>query len=155
MNKFKLLLIFIGLLFIFWILSWFGLFNLITSSGTFDGLNFQSKNQNIETNLPSEKVSKITIDFGNGKTITSNVDVDESTTAYSALVNAAQKQEIKIKSKEYDFGILVEEIDGVRNAKDKAWVYFVNSKAGTISANKQKISQGDILEWKYIPLTQN
>lgn len=75
--------------------------------------------------------------------------------AYQALVEAAKKQNLELKTKQYDFGVFVEQIGTLPNTKEKSWIYFVNGKAGTIAADKQPVANQDTVEWKYmVPTTE-
>jgi hypothetical protein len=69
--------------------------------------------------------------------------------AFQALSGAAKKQNLELKTKQYDFGVFVEQVGGLPNTADNAWIYFVNGKSGTVAADKQPLNAGDIVEWKY------
>lgn len=71
-------------------------------------------------------------------------------TVFDLLTKVSEKNGIPIESKQYDFGIFVESIGGYKNTNEKAWIYFVNGKSGQVSADKQQVSPGDLIEWKYI-----
>jgi hypothetical protein len=43
----------------------------------------------------------------------------------------------------------VEQVGDYPNTKDKAWIYYVNGKPGTVAADKQTLQSGDTVEWKY------
>jgi len=67
-----------------------------------------------------------------------------------ALMGAAEEKSWLVGTKEYDFGILVEEIDGRKNSTEKAWIYFVNGEAGQVAADQYQLEPEDVVEWKYI-----
>ncbi len=71
-------------------------------------------------------------------------------TAYQALIEATKKQNLELKTTQYDFGVFVEQIGSLVNTKEKTWIYFVNGKAGTVAADKQSVNTGDVVEWKYM-----
>lgn len=73
--------------------------------------------------------------------------------AFQALSEATKKQHLELKTKQYDFGVLVEQIGTLANTKEKSWIYFVNGKSGTVAADKQSLTAGDTVEWKYIAPT--
>jgi len=70
--------------------------------------------------------------------------------AFQALTQEAAKQQLKVKTKQYDFGVFVEQIGTLANTKEKSWIYFVNGKSATVAADKQAVAPGDIVEWKYM-----
>lgn len=88
----------------------------------------------------------IKVDFG--------TEVAEETvkakTVLEALEALGQLKSWQIKVKTYDFGSLVEEVNGKKNTTDKAWIYFINDKSGEVAADKQELKAGDAVEWRYI-----
>lgn len=75
--------------------------------------------------------------------------VEEEKTAFEALQKIAKNNNWPIITKQYDFGIFIEGINGQLNNKEKAWIFFVNQEAGKIAADKQAVKPGDVVEWKY------
>jgi hypothetical protein len=94
---------------------------------------------------PPSSVS-VTIDIGSTIATVSGISV---TNAFQALSEAAKKQHLELKTKQYDFGVFVEQIGVVANTKEKAWIYFVNGKAGEVASDKYQLKQNDTVEWKY------
>ncbi len=78
------------------------------------------------------------------------VQLEQPATAFSLLESVAEEEEIKVTTKQYDFGIFVESIGGVENTKERAWIYFVNGKSGEVASDQYKLSSGDVVEWRYI-----
>ena len=76
---------------------------------------------------------------------TVKIVVGEAKTALEAL----EQTGLKIQTKPYSFGKLVEEIDGKPNTKEKAWIYYVNNAVAKMAAEKQTVQPGDIVEWRY------
>lgn len=106
-----------------------------------------SKFETSSTN--KEKVfANLVVDFGEEKKVA--YQSISSTSAYDILLNA----QVEVLAKEYDFGLMVEEIDGVGKDKDRAWIYYVNGKSGSISADKFKLQDGDRVEWKYTQINK-
>ena len=99
---------------------------------------------------PTPSLVSVTLDFGDRVATASSVS---ATTAFDALVAASAKEQLELKTKQYDFGAFVEQIGGVVNTKEKSWIYFVNGKSGTVAADKQPIIAGDSVEWRYIEPT--
>ncbi|MBU1499979.1 DUF4430 domain-containing protein [Patescibacteria group bacterium] len=98
-----------------------------------------------EPNQLLEEV-EVRVDFGDEEEA---VELVEAKTAYEALQAAAENRNWLIQVKNYDFGSLVEAINGQKNTSDKAWIYFINGQAATQAADKQELKAGDVVEWKY------
>jgi len=145
MNKIKLALTFIALLFAAWLATWFGLFNFIDTSNP-TPVTIQNTN---EASVEASQVT-VVIDFGDGKTVTGKVVISELTTAYSALTKLANENDIEIETKQYDFGVFVQSIDSHESSSEKAWIYYVNGESGTVAADKKEVVGTDIVEWKYL-----
>jgi len=113
-----------------------------------DGLS-QGLGKIIE-NVTQEKVS-YQIDEGNGKTISSRLTISKDSTVFSLLEELSKKENFKLESKEYKgMGILVENIDGVKNGTDnKYWQYWVNGELPMVSADQKEVKKGDKIEWKF------
>lgn len=101
----------------------------------------------VEQEKTVPKVS-VTIDFGDS-TIRNFTDITAST-PFEALQNATTANSLPVEIKKYDFGTLVESINGFKNSADKAWVYYVNGQSGTVASDKYELKNGDIVEWKYV-----
>lgn len=98
-----------------------------------------------EPNQLLEEV-EVRVDFGDEEEA---VELVEAKTAYEALQATAENRDWLIQVKNYDFGSLVEAINGQKNTSDKAWIYFINGQAATQAADKQELKAGDVMEWKY------
>ena|SRR5450759_5269484 len=98
---------------------------------------------------PASSVS-VTLDSGSSIATVSGVAAQN---AFQALSEAAKKKNLELKTKQYDFGVFVEQIGTIANTKEKSWIYFVNGKSGTVAADKQSLKAGDTVEWKYITPT--
>jgi hypothetical protein len=106
----------------------------------------------VPTITPTSAISTVSVTLNNGSTAPT-VSGITAQNAFGALQEAAKKQNITLKTKQYDFGVFVEQIGGLANTKEKSWIYFVNGKAGTVAADKQKVHAGDQVEWKYVTPT--
>ncbi|MBI4999280.1 DUF4430 domain-containing protein [Candidatus Gottesmanbacteria bacterium] len=95
---------------------------------------------------PAKQQVTLVLDFGQGAKKEEKVG---AVTAFEALRAAAREQNLELKTKQYDFGIFVESIGGVENSKERAWIYFVNDKAGEVASDKYTLKAGDVVEWKY------
>lgn len=55
-----------------------------------------------------------------------------------------------VTTKDYDFGTLVESINGVTNGTDsKYWLYQINGKAADVGASQYKLQDKDIITWEF------
>jgi len=73
----------------------------------------------------------------------------QASSPYEALVSVAQKNNIPLQTKQYDFGVFVEGIGDQKNTTEKAWIYYVNGKSGSVASDKYLLKQNDTVEWKY------
>ncbi len=69
--------------------------------------------------------------------------------AFELLTIVGEKNNIPVVTKQYDFGVFVEEVRGKKSGADMSWIYFVNGKSGTVAADKYELKNGDVVEWKY------
>ena len=97
----------------------------------------------------------LTIDYGNGESITNELTYYERITVYDALKKTAEDKNIAIETKRYSFGTLIESINALKSNMDKAWIFFVNAKAADKSADSYILSPNDKVEWKYITPSEN
>ncbi len=66
------------------------------------------------------------------------------------LETAEKTGEINISLKEYDFGILLEEIDNVKSGEnDMYWMYYLNGEMPMLGIDAQEVKAGDIIEFKF------
>lgn len=93
---------------------------------------------------------EVKVDFGDNEEAA--VELVQAKTAYEALLAAVKNRDWLLQVKNYDFGSLVEAINGIKNSSDKAWIYFVNGQSGTQAADKQELKPGDVVEWKYLKI---
>ena len=90
--------------------------------------------------------NKIILDFGDGRKITQDA---KAQTAFEALQILSSAKGYKIISKQYKYGLIVEEVNKVKNSAQKSWLYFVNGKLGNIAADRYILTSNDVIEWKY------
>lgn len=95
---------------------------------------------------PETSQVKILVSFGNSAIEETPV---EAVTALEALEKVSADQGWEIQTKEYDFGKMVEAVNGYKNSPKKAWIYYINGQAGDKAANRYNLSNGDRVEWKY------
>lgn len=98
--------------------------------------------------IENENQASLIIDFGEMQA-TYSAAVQEGETALS-LLQRLSDQKHKLTIKHYDFGDLVEGIDGYENGPERAWIYFVNGNSGDVGAGDKAIVPGDELKWSYM-----
>jgi len=108
------------------------------------------KKETLTSKINNVEGITLVLDFGEGKISTYSAIKAENKTVYFLLKKIADEKNLELKIKEYSFGKLIEQIGGFENTKERAWIYFVNGKAGEVAADKMKVKDGDIIEWKYI-----
>jgi len=89
---------------------------------------------------------EVRVDFGDEEAA---VELVQAKTAYEALQAAAKNRGWLLQVKNYDFGQLVEAINGQKNTTGKTWIYFINGHPATQAADKQELKPGDAMEWRY------
>ncbi len=105
----------------------------------------------VESLSPQKEIRvNLVLDFGQGE---KKEATTEATTVFEALKSVTDQNNLKLKTKQYDFGVFVEAIGEMENTGEKAWIYSVNGKAGEVAADKYGLREGDIVEWKYIKPT--
>ena len=95
--------------------------------------------QNVEE-LSQESLSPIAEE---AKLITLTADED-NTQAWDLLINSHQ-----IIYQEYDFGIFLEGIDGLKGDQENFWAVYVNGEKSEIGISDTVLNEGDIIEFKY------
>lgn len=100
---------------------------------------------------PTKVSATLVLEFSEEDIATySGIQLEKPATVFGILEKAAQDNKIELVTKQYDFGIFVESIGGVENSKERSWIYFVNGKSGEVASDKYEISEGDLIEWRYI-----
>ncbi len=70
-------------------------------------------------------------------------------TPFEALSVLAEKKQLPLTTKQYDFGVFVSGIGDVLTTKEFGWIYYVNNKSGDVAADKYELHNGDQVEWKF------
>jgi hypothetical protein len=91
------------------------------------------------------------IDKGNGIINSFKISPSQNSTVFSLLEELSQREKFKIEFTFYQgMGVLVENIDGVKNGTDnKYWQYWVNGELPMVAADKKEVEAGDRIEWKF------
>lgn len=103
------------------------------------------------TTQPETENVLLIINYGEGNVSSYSLNFESETTAFSLLENIAEKENVPLEIKQYDFGVFVKSINNLESTADVAWIYFINDESGQVAADKQKVYPGDTVEWKYIP----
>ena len=76
---------------------------------------------------------------------------DEERTVFSGLLNYGEENNIGVEyNNNYDFGVFVESIAGIKNGDDgKYWQYYINDTLGEVAADKKVLEGGDKVEWRF------
>ena len=98
--------------------------------------------------IPQKNPVAVSVTIDTGMTV-ATVSGVMAKNAYQALQGATAREHLALKSKQYSFGVFVEQIGTFANSNTKAWIYFVNGKAGTVAADKQSVVNRDMVEWQY------
>jgi hypothetical protein len=108
--------------------------------------------EEIEKGSEGKEISaSLTLEFSPNKIDTySDLQLKQPVTVFDTLEKVAGDNGIDLATKEYDFGVLVESIGGIKNSQDQAWIYFVNDQAGEVASDQYELSDGDMIEWRYI-----
>ena len=75
---------------------------------------------------------------------------EEGLTAYDYLMKATEKDNTELKTTEYDFGISIDGIgDMVGGTDGKYWMFYIDGQSAPVAADKQEVSAGSVVEFKY------
>jgi Domain of unknown function (DUF4430) len=90
---------------------------------------------------------------GDGGTIWVFENITGNSNCYDQLVNASVIAGFGIEVDHQPLGLIVTSIadDGNLEHDGRAWQYFVNGVYANRASNIFAISNGDVVEWKYIP----
>lgn len=69
--------------------------------------------------------------------------------AFELLQTAAQ-----VEFKQYDFGVFVESINGVKPDAQHFWKLYINGAESQVGADQLQTKNGDVVEWKLEEITQ-
>jgi hypothetical protein len=137
-----------------------GLFSLLLLGKNYQEL-IKNNSKNINTSITPDVSNKnnnqlavtpikakviVSIVFDSNRKISGTVEAEN---VFNALSILSSQQNIKVESKKYDFGTMVEAISGKKNSAESSWMYYVNGKIGDVAAEKYNINTGDQIEWKY------
>lgn len=143
LERMKLLLIAVVIIFAGVIVT------MINISGSFK--NDSDDPINIPASVTQQEIkASLSVDYGSGKSVFYDaVKIQNGETAYSLLVKKMNETNISVQTKSYDYGTMVESVNGVASSQTYFWSYLVNGQMGNVSADKYVLSPNDKVEWKY------
>jgi len=97
----------------------------------------------------AEEIGKVNLVLNFGKGEVASFSGIFAKTAFEALESVSQSEDWPLETKQYDFGVLVESIDGKKNTEEKTWLYYVNGKMADKAAEKFEVFDGDMIKWSY------
>lgn len=101
------------------------------------------------TPTPIKSTIRFILEFSEEKRESYEIALADAATVFSALEQLAAANNFEVKTKESDFGVLVEAIDKVENSADQFWMYYVNGQLAPTAADQYQLKAGDLIEWKY------
>lgn len=93
----------------------------------------------------------LVIDDSSGQIKDIGLQLRRGATAFDLLKQGAQYWELELKTETYeDMGVFVEAIGDRKNGQDgKFWLYYVNDKMPSVAVDKQLLTEGDKVEFKF------
>lgn len=95
---------------------------------------------------PDKNMVTVSLDFGDGKKISSNLFAQ---TAFDALEKIAKENNLVVLKKDYKFGVMVNKVGEKTGGGDYNWMFYVNGKASNLAGDRHVVSPGDKIEWKF------
>ncbi|MFC1687828.1 DUF4430 domain-containing protein [Patescibacteria group bacterium] len=93
---------------------------------------------------------EVTLVISGGENVrTMNFNVAGGETALDILTRASLRENFVIDSTRFDFGVMVDAIDGVGGEENRFWLYYVNGNAATVGVDAYVAESGDIIEFRY------
>lgn len=98
---------------------------------------------------PDKNMITVSLDFGNGKKISSNLFAQ---TAFDALEKIVKEYNLELIKKDYKFGIMVSKVGDKENGGNASWMFYVNGKASDLAGDRHVVYPGDKIEWKFVSI---
>lgn len=144
-GKLKVLLLAVAIIGIGFIFVWAKLLGNLSPSN----ISETDPDATGSASLQEQKVD-LYVDYGNGKTTSyEGIIIDTKSTVLSILKKKLEQTGSTVTTKSYNFGAMVESINGITNNSEYFWSFSVNGQPGSISADKYILKNGDVVEWKY------
>lgn len=138
MNKKKEILgIFLSIIFLFTV------FFLVFFNNNF------LKKQNFSEESKAQNIFLV-IDFDLGEKKYFELELENNSTAFSALQKVASAENIDFSVDNYEVGVFIKSIGGIDNGYNgKYWMYYVNGEMPSVAADKKNLVSGDKVEFKF------
>ena len=109
----------------------------------------RSDDTNATTSIDMVHVATIINDGASQQTY--NFEVATGTTALDVLLGVAQANMFEVQTTVYDFGTMVDSINGVgsETSSNKFWIYYINDASATVGASSYIVVDGDTILWKF------
>lgn len=97
----------------------------------------------------AQRRAELTFNYGeNQKKLTAFFN--KGANVLDIVKKAEQGGQISLSVADYDFGTLIEEIDGYKNGTDsRYWMYYVNGEMPMVGIDAYVLSAGDEVEFKF------
>ena len=96
----------------------------------------------------SIEIPRVTLILDDSEHIATYTGIPAST-VLQALQYIATEKNIVVKTKQYDFGVFVEQIGDKANTNDRSWVYSVNGTSGQVASDAYQTKTDDQVLWQY------
>lgn len=145
-GKMKVLLLAIVIIAVGFILVWYKLLGNLSPTPDTTTENEASESGTMQVQAKVD----LYIDYGNGKTTSyERVLIDSKSSVYSILSKKMSETGSVVTTKSYDYGVMVDSINGFKSSNEYFWGYSVNGQVATVAADKYVLKNGDVIEWKY------
>lgn len=108
-----------------------------------------------EESSPSAILADLILDFGEeeslaGEKIATFSGVrSEKGTALDLLLTVAEREGFLVDYEEENFGAFIKGISGVENSKESFWLFYIDGQMAPVAADKQRIENGNRVEFRY------
>jgi len=111
-----------------------------------DLLNNQTDEEIVQeqTQKTEESALEVAESATEGAKLISLTATEDNTQAWDLLIDNHQ-----LIYQEYDFGIFVEGIDGLKGDQDNFWAIYVNGEKSLSGVGEIMLNEGDIIEFRY------
>lgn len=115
-------------------------------------LSTPQQNQIVSTNAQtseSQSIGLILQEPGGEKK--QAIVIPKNSTVFDALAIASKQNGFSLKTKQYPFGIFIDELDGLASDKltGQYWTYSINGQFASVGASSYVAKDGDIITWRY------
>jgi len=104
-----------------------------------------------DTTTNTSTIAVVTTIANGESSTTYDSSVPDGTTALQVLQLVADQHGLDVKTTEYDFGTMVDSIDGVGQdtTDNKYWIYYINEESASKGASDYVVQNNDTILWQY------